>query len=80
MLTVAFLSANRVRSASFEHMRTRQPVPDTGFVAAARPLVPLIQAAAAKLANLAGLNRAVHTTTYNRLIAEAAAKAVAGGV
>ena len=80
MLISAFLSANRVRSASFEHMRTRQPVPDTGFVAAARPLVPLIQATAAKLANLTGLNRAVHTETYNRLIAEAAAKAVAGGV
>jgi hypothetical protein len=57
-------------------MCTLQPVSDTRFVAAARSLVPLIQAAAAKLASLAGHNRAVHTPTYNRLIAEAAAKAL----
>lgn len=74
------LSASRVRSAWLDHMLTLAPVSDAGFVAAGRPLVPLVQSAAARLAHLAGVNRAVHTPTYNLVIAGAAARAAAAGL
>jgi hypothetical protein len=60
-------------------MRTLAPITDAKFMAAARPLLPRIEAAAARLATLTNVNRAVHAATYNRLIAEAALKANAGG-
>ena len=59
-------------------MLTLAPVSDAAFAAVGQPLAPLLRSAAARLARLAGVNRAVHTSTYNRLIAEAAAKAAAG--
>jgi hypothetical protein len=39
--------------------------------AAASSLIPSIEAAALKLVAIANLNYAVHTPTYNRLIADA---------
>jgi hypothetical protein len=58
-------------------MRALAPIPDAKFISAARPLVPLIEAAALKLVTLINMNRVVHTQTYNVLIADAAKK-VAG--
>jgi hypothetical protein len=58
-------------------MRTLAPIDNSKFISTARPLIPLIEAAAAKLLGLAAMNRTVHTPTYNRLIAEAAAKCTA---
>jgi hypothetical protein len=58
-------------------MLTLEPIPDTKLFPVARPLAPLVQSAAARLARLAGINRTVHTPTYNRIIAEVAAAAAA---
>ena len=68
----------RVSAIWLEYMNTGKPVIDTKFIAAARPIVPLIEAAAGKHAALANMNRAVHLPTYNKLIAEAAARKAAG--
>lgn len=61
----------RVRKAMSDHMRTRSPIVNTHFINATHPIVPLIEAAAVKLAKLADVNRAVHTNVYNTLIAAA---------
>jgi hypothetical protein len=50
------------------------PITDTKFINVARPMVPLIEAAARKLVSLANMNRTVHAPTYNVLIAEAVKK------
>ncbi len=63
-------SASRVRTVWLEHMRTLAPIIDTKFINTARPLIPLIEAAALKLVALANMNRTVHAPTYNRLIAD----------
>ncbi len=61
-------------------MLTLAPVDRSRFAPAARPLAPLVETAASRLARLAGVNRAVHTPTYNRLIAEVAMTAAAAEV
>ena len=70
-------SASRVRTAWSDHMRTLAPIVDTKFINAARPMVPLIEAAAVKLVGLANMNRVVHTPIYNRLIASVASNVAA---
>jgi hypothetical protein len=55
-------------------MKTSAPIPNT-FVA--RPMIPLIEAAARKLHAVAKVNRDVHIAVYNTLIAEVAAEAAA---
>ena len=42
------------------------------FIGAASSLIPSIETAALKLIAIANLNCAIHTPTYNRLIADAA--------
>ena len=64
-------SASRIRSVWLDYMHTLTPVVDTKFIAPARSLIPSIEAAALKLIGVANMNRAIHTPTYNRLIAEA---------
>jgi hypothetical protein len=64
-------SASRIRTVWFDYMRTLNPVVDAKFIGAARSLIPCIEAAALKLVGLTNMNRAVHSPTYNRLIAEA---------
>lgn len=70
-------SGLRVRTAWFDHMRTLAPIDAVKFISTARPLIPLIEAAAVKLLALTAVNRTVHTPTYNRLITEAVAKCAA---
>jgi hypothetical protein len=53
-------------------MKTNAPIPNT-FVA--RPMIPLIESAARKLLAVAKVNRDVHSTLYNTLIADAVAQA-----
>jgi hypothetical protein len=53
-------------------MRNLEPIPETKFISTARPVIPRIHAAALKLVALANMNRTVHTTTYNNIIAESA--------
>ena len=54
-------------------MKTNAPIPNT-FVA--RPMIPLIESAARKLLAVAKVNRDVHSTLYNTLIADAVAQAL----
>ena len=61
----------RVRKFWSDSMRSNTAVADVQFINAARPFVPLIDAAAKKLGDLVGMNRKVHTDTYNKLIAAA---------
>lgn len=62
-------------------MHTSAPIAETCFLGVARPLIPLIESAAARLSVIVAVNRAVHTQTYNRLIAEVAAEiGVAGAI
>ena len=68
----------RVSAIWLEYMNTGKPIVDAKFISAARPMVPLIEAAAAKHTALANMNRTVHLPTYNKLIAEAAARKAAG--
>ena len=70
-------SALRVGTAWVDFMNNNAPIIHTNFVAALRPLIPLIEAAAGKLMALANMNRTIHLEHYNRLIAEAAEKAAA---
>ena len=70
-------SGLRVRTAWFDHMCTLAPIDAVKFISTARPLIPLIEAAAVKLLALTAVNRTVHTPTYNRLITEAVAKCAA---
>ncbi len=58
-------------------MRLLTPISDAKFISAARPLVPLIEAAALKLVVVINMNRTVHAPTYNILIADAVKKAAA---
>ncbi len=74
-LSLYLSSALRVSTAWTEHMRTLTPISDAKFISAARPLVPLIEAAALKLVAVVNMNRTVHTPTYNVLIADAVKKA-----
>jgi hypothetical protein len=67
----------RINTVWLGYMNTLAPISDTAFINVARPLIPSIEAAALKLVALSNMNRAVHTPTYNRLIAEAAAVVVA---
>ena len=61
-------------TAWLEYMKTPAPITRAKFIGAAGPVIPLIEAAAGKLAALAVLNHAVHLPTYNKLTAEAAAR------
>ena len=74
LLIIILLSASRVRSAWLNHMHTSAPISETCFLGVARPLISLIESAAARLSTIVAVNRAVHTQTYNRLIAEVAAE------
>jgi len=66
-------SSSRIHSALLDHIRKVSLIADAPFIHAARPLVPHIEALARRIAGLADINRAVHTPTYNRLIASAVA-------
>jgi hypothetical protein len=73
--TDSVTSALRVDDALAAYMRASAPNPP--FINSAMPVLPLIKATAQKIAAFAGLNRVVHSETYNRLIAEAVAKLAA---
>jgi hypothetical protein len=69
-------SAIRVYDALATFVRTGAPT--ATFINSAMPVIPLIKAAAVKIAAFTNLNRTVHSETYNRLIGEAVAKLVVG--
>jgi fructose-specific component phosphotransferase system IIB-like protein len=64
-------SASRVRQTLIDHIRNTTKVVDAKLMSVAKQLIPLVEALVAKLYSLADINRAVHTPTYNRLIAAA---------
>jgi hypothetical protein len=53
-------------------MKTNAPITATSAPSVAWPMIPLIESAARKLVAVANVNRSVHSTVYNTLIAEAA--------
>ncbi len=55
-------------------MRYLEPIPVDKFIGVASLMIPSIEAAAKKLVSVANMNRTVHTSTYNRVIVEAAQK------
>ncbi len=73
-MTLFLFSAIRVYDALAAYVRTGAP--SATFINSAMLVLPLIKAAAVKIAAFANLNRTIHSETYNRLIGEAVAKVV----
>lgn len=73
-------SAERVRRVLTPRLASPTSVVDPQPIASFRSFVPRIEALVAKLAPLVSINRAVHTPTYNRIIAAAVAARVEAAV
>ena len=64
-------SASRVRKTLSDFLHKTPKVIDDKLMNVARPLIPFIEALSVKIAFLLDVNRAIHSSTYNSLIAAA---------
>ena len=67
-----FISSERVRKLVISALNTNVPINEGQFINAARSLIPKIQAVVKKLGKILEISCAVHSSTYNAIIAEAA--------
>jgi hypothetical protein len=66
-------SSERVRKLLISALNTNVPINERQFINAARSLIPKIQAVVNKLGKILEISCAIHSSTYNAIIAAEAA-------